>query len=182
MKNARIFLLAATFSALQNVDSQAQTYITAIGLRADRGLGVSLQQYIGNRWTLEVIGHSPFRTKELGITALGERHHKLLVRNLNFYYGGGGHYYWKSTDGKDMSEIHQNVFGLTGIGGAELSLGRLNFAVDFKPELHFTGNQVHPFEWPGAAVSVRYILEKRSRFRKIDFDDFQRRKKKHGRG
>jgi hypothetical protein len=35
--------------------------------------------------------------------------------------------------------------------------------VDWKPELHLTGEQVRPFEWHGTAVSVRYIIAKRER-------------------
>lgn len=168
MKNARFALAAALLLSLQFA-AQSQTYRTALGVRVDHSLGISLQQYVGNKWTLEVIGHAPFRTQELGVTALAEKHRKLLVRNLNFYYGFGGHYYWKSAASQNEDLVRERVFGLSGIGGLELSLGRLNVAVDYKPELHLAGDQNHPFEWHGAAVSVRYIIEKRSRNKIFDW-------------
>jgi hypothetical protein len=54
------------------------------------------------------------------------------------------------------------------IGGAELSLGRLNLSIDFKPELHLTGDTTFPFEWTGASVSARYILFKPKKKRFLD--------------
>jgi hypothetical protein len=48
------------------------------------------------------------------------------------------------------------------IGGAEVSLGRFNISIDWKPELHLS-EASRPFDWNGAAVSVRYILAKRER-------------------
>lgn len=42
-----------------------------------------------------------------------------------------------------------------------MSLGRLDFAVDWKPELHLNGGTDKAFDWTGASVSVRYILAKR---------------------
>jgi hypothetical protein len=47
-----------------------------------------------------------------------------------------------------------------------LSIGRFNCSLDWKPEIHLTGANGHPFGWNGASVSVRYIILKRER-RKI---------------
>ncbi len=177
MKRFSFLLLPALFLFPNFLFSQS--YITAFGVRVDGGFGLTLQQAITNKMTVEVIGHAPLFKPEFGLTALGERHHKILLRNLNVYYGAGGHYYWKSAANKQEDSISRNVFGLSFIGGAELSIGRLNFSVDYKPELHFAGDQAHPFEFSGASVSVRYIIEKKPRNLQI-FKGKNKKKKKKG--
>ena len=145
----------------------SQTYKTAGGFRVSDGLDLTLQQYITNGWTAEGILHTSIFSKDLGFTVLAEKHHKLLFRNLNVYYGPGFHYYAES-DASRGDGLVTNVAGLSLIGGMEASLGRINLAVDFKPEIHLAGDQVHPFEWNGVALSARYIFAKRERRRLID--------------
>lgn len=143
----------------------AQSYKTAIGVRVDNGLNISAQQHIVDHWTVEGILHTPFRTDDLGLTVLAERHQKILFRGINLYWGAGGHYYWTNgtINREDEREVNNNVYGLSLIGGAEISLGRINISADWKPELHLSGDLARPFDWNGAAISVRYILAKRER-------------------
>ena len=180
MKNIR--LLAASAFAILFLSSPAfgQRYKTAAGIRVDNGLNLSIQQYITNGWTAEGILHTPIASENLGVSLLAEKHHKILFRGLNFYGGGGAHYYGINTSDSKEETTSNNVWGLTAIGGAELSIGRLNFAVDWKPELHLSGDQVKPFDWNGASISVRYIIAKRERNKVKDWgvwDKFGRRKK-----
>lgn len=154
-----------------------QRYKTAFGLRFGDGINLTLQQHVYEKWTVEGILHSSINSKDLGITLLGEQHHKILMRGINLYWGGGGHYY--SKNGVDESgDPIKNIVGLSGIAGGEISVGRINVAIDWKPELHF--NTVDAFDWNGAAVSVRYILVKRER-KGIDdwkvWDKFKKNKK-----
>ncbi len=142
----------------------SQRYKTAAGIRFDNGFNLTAQQYITNGWTVEGILHTPLiASKDLGVTVLAEKHRKILFRGTNFYTGAGLHYYWQQNSVKDADEIHNNVMGLSGIAGLEFSVGRINLAVDWKPELHLSGDQARPFEWNGASVSLRYIIEKRER-------------------
>lgn len=159
MRFASAFLLCLAFTGALS----AQSYKTAVGLRFDKGINISAQQYLFNNWTAEGIIHTSLRSDDVGVTLLGEKHHKILFRNLNIYYGAGPHYYW--TNGTPSEEgLSSNVFGLSFIGGAEISLGRINIAVDLKPELHLSGDDnSSAFEWNGAAISARYILFKRER-------------------
>jgi hypothetical protein len=60
------------------------------------------------------------------------------------------------------------VFGLSGIAGLELSLGRFNLSADVKPEFHLSGDISRVFSWNGVGVSCRYIIDKRER--KKDWD------------
>lgn len=159
------FCLSTLFLALLvSAPTFAQKYKTAAGVRFDNGFNLTAQQYITNGWTVEGILHTPLiASKDLGITVLAEKHRKILFRGTNFYTGAGVHYYWQQNSAREAEEIHDNVMGLSAIAGLEVSLGRLNLAVDWKPELHLSGDQARPFEWNGASVSLRYIIEKRER-------------------
>ncbi|MFN0174795.1 MAG: hypothetical protein ACKVU0_09130 [Saprospiraceae bacterium] len=164
MTKIRFFLSTLLFALFITTPAFAQKYKTAAGIRFDNGLNLTAQQYIKNGWTVEGILHTPLiASKDIGVTLLAEKHRKILFRGTNFYTGLGAHYYWQQNSVRDASELHENVMGLSGIAGLEVSLGRINLAVDWKPELHLSGDQSHPFEWNGASVSLRYIIEKRER-------------------
>lgn len=157
------FCLPAALIILSSQLAFGQSYKTAAGIRVDNGVHLTVQQHLIDKWTAEGILHTSFGSNELGITLLAEEHRKILFRGINFYYGAGGHYYWQSGASREANTLRENVAGLSFIGGLEMSLGKLNFAIDWKPELHLAGDQAHPFEWNGAAVSVRYIIAKRER-------------------
>jgi hypothetical protein len=155
-----LFLLLAAAGTLS-----AQSYRTAAGIRVDQGFNLSLQQYIANGWTAEGIVHTSLNSNDIGFTLLAEKHHKLLFRNVNLYWGAGGHYYLQNEAHQDAESVEpvKNVYGVSALAGAELSLGRFNVSVDWKPELHVGGGQEFPFEWNSAAVSVRYVIAKREK-------------------
>ena len=164
MKKIPCFLSAALLALLFSTPAFAQRYKTAAGVRFDNGFNLTAQQYITNGWTVEGILHTPLiASKDLGVTVLAEKHRKILFRGTNFYTGVGAHYYWQQNSARNSEVIHENVMGLSAIAGLEVSLGRINLAVDWKPELHLSGDQARPFEWNGASVSLRYIIEKRER-------------------
>jgi hypothetical protein len=162
MKSLKYLLPFLAFFTFINANF-AQRYQTAGGIRIDNHVGLTVQQYIKNNWTAEGILHTPFRSNEFGLTLLAEKHHKILFRGLNVYYGAGTHYYFESAASKQTDITTKNVFGLSFIGGGEISIGRFNVSADIKPEMHLAGDQVHPFEWNGAAISLRYIFKKRER-------------------
>ena len=158
MKIARFFPVFALLFAAATLS--AQSYITAAGVRVNKGINFSVQQRILNKWTAEGIVHTSMASDELGITLLAERHHKILFKNLNLYYGAGPHFYFDQSANIGEGNFNTAVAGVSFIGGAELSLGRFNISADFKPELHLSGDTNFPLEWSGAAISVRYILIK----------------------
>lgn len=178
MLHTRFFLILFALAAFISVPAFGQSYKTAAGIRIDNGLNLTVQQYITNGWTAEGILHTGFNSKDLGVSLLAEKHHKILFRGLNFYGGPGVHYYGRSAATRLEDETAQNVFGLSFIGGAEISLGRFNFSVDWKPELHLAGDQVRPFDWNGASISARYIIEKRERKKVKDWKVWDKMKKK----
>ena len=182
MTKIRFFLSTLLLCIFFSLPAFAQKYKSAAGVRFDNGFNLTAQQYITNGWTVEGILHTPLlASKDLGVTFLGEKHHKIISRGTNFYTGAGLHYYWQQNSVRESSEIHDNVMGITGIAGIETSIGRINIAVDWKPELHLSGDQARPFEWNGASVSLRYIIEKRERKKIKDWkfwDKFGKNKKR----
>jgi hypothetical protein len=161
MNSLRLSALLAFI--LLNSLAFGQSYITAGGIRIDNGVHLTLQQFIMDGWTAEGILHTSIGSKDLGLTVLAERHHKILFRNTNFYTGAGFHYYGQTQTNHNDQTVQNNVAGVSVIGGLELSLGRFNCSLDWKPEIHLTGANGHPFAWDGASVSVRYIIFKRER-------------------
>jgi hypothetical protein len=162
MKNILRVALFSLALAVPAAQISAQRYKTAVGIRMDQGVNLTAQQFIANGWTAEAILHTPVGSEDIGLTLLAEKHRKIIFRGFNLYTGGGLHYYTRRNSATEGIS-NPNVWGASFIGGAELSLGRLNFAVDWKPELHLSGDQARPFSWNGAAFSLRYIIAKRER-------------------
>jgi hypothetical protein len=160
----------------------AQSYVTAGGIRIVDGIHLTVQQYIAHGWTAEGIVHTALGANDLGLTLLGEKHHKVVLRNTNIFTGAGFHYYGKNQNGRSTT-VGTNVFGASLIGGVEVSIGKVNVSLDWKPELHFTGDS-GLVDWYGAGLSVRYIFLKRERKTIKDWkfwDNFKRKGAKNQR-
>ncbi|HMN90901.1 MAG TPA: hypothetical protein PKD70_01230 [Saprospiraceae bacterium] len=155
MKNTQLLLFLLCLAAVR---TSAQSYNTALGMRLGTDWGVTLQQRIANRTTLEVLLQSSLQREEVLLTVMGEQHLPVISRRFNIYYGGGLHKGWiNETDRND--EPYANPFGVTFIGGIEMSLARLNISYDFKPAINITGGQ-HNF-YTQTGISLRYIIDKR---------------------
>jgi hypothetical protein len=114
--------------------------------------GISLQQKIVGNLTAEGMVTSSASTNQTTVTALLEIHNPLLSKRFNFYVGGGLHQRWQP-----VSEAQgQNLRGVTGIAGAEMTLGRVNIAWDYKPVYHLNAAS-QPFE-SETAISLRYVF------------------------
>ncbi len=160
MKDIRTFTLTTLLLSTCALAGWAQSYKTAGGIRIDNGLNLTLKQHIANGWAAEGILHTSIGSRDLGATLLAEKHHRILFRGINIYYGAGAHYYWQNEPLRQEAPYAENVYGASFIGGAEVSLGRINVSIDWKPELHLNGGG---FDWNGSAISVRYVLAKRER-------------------
>ncbi|TAE55328.1 MAG: hypothetical protein EAZ89_05720 [Bacteroidetes bacterium] len=146
----------------------AQGYKTTGGVRLGNSWGLTVTQRIATKWTLEGILQNDFVDYSY-LHLLARRHHSLISRKFNVYYGGGLH--------TGIGFERRGIVGLDAIVGAEATLGRLNVSFDFKPQLMTgTGRTFYP----NTAVSVRYVLVKARPMddikRKFDFGN----KKKSG--
>ena len=169
MKNILSAPITFAFITLISLPVFGQKYKTAAGVRFDNGFNLTVQQYIKNGWTAEGILHTPLIGDDMGVTLLAEKHRKILFRGTNFYTGLGAHYYWTADNSREADVVQKNVGGLSGIAGLEFTLGRINLAVDWKPEYHLSGDSVKRFDWNGASISARYIIEKRERKKMKDW-------------
>ena len=139
-------LLLSSFSVF------AQSYTTAGGMRLGTEWGLTLQQRILDRATIEGIFQSSLTREELTITALFEHHNPLISKRLNFYAGGGLHKGWTT----QKNPLYKNPFGFTLIAGLEFTIARLVLSYDFKPALNITGGEKKFYLQTG--VSLRYVF------------------------
>jgi hypothetical protein len=153
--------------------SFTQGYDTALGIRLGTEWGLTAQQRIAKRTTIEGIIQSSINRSETTISILGEQHYPLLLRNFNVYGGAGLHKGWA---GKQAD--YGDPFGLTLIGGAEISIGKLNLSWDFKPSINLVGGDSPVYAHTG--ISARYIVDSRKliTLKKTEKEKEKARKKK----
>jgi hypothetical protein len=142
----------------------AQPYSTAVGIRFGAKAGLSAQQAIGLKYTVELMGEAGLYSKQTSFTALLQRHQKLLLPGVNFYHGVGPHVGFRSVtvaDGAKTGNARVGFGGLSALAGAELKMGKTVLSVDYKPAVNFWGGS-SSLEG-GVAFSIRYILVKAKR-------------------
>lgn len=141
--------------------ASAQSYFTAGGLRMGTDWGLTVQQRVAKKTTVELILQSSFFRKEGMVTLLGEQHTPLISRRFNLYFGGGLHKGWHTVEpiyGVDEPE-RPGPFGITAIAGVEMTIGRLNLSYDIKPALNISGGE--NFGYFQSGVSARYVIAKK---------------------
>ena len=132
----------------------AQKYTTAAGGRIGTGIGLTLQQMVWDKTTVEVIFKQKFKADQIDLTLLLERHNKLIGKRLNFYVGAGPHIGWSTKP----DSAYDNPLGFTGIAALEFTAGHLNLSWDFKPAVNIIGGS-KTLETE-TAVSLRYVFIK----------------------
>ncbi|MCF8282388.1 MAG: hypothetical protein K9J45_18485, partial [Bacteroidales bacterium] len=146
-----IFFLAAT-TALS-----AQSYVTAGGIRLGTEWGLTFKQRVLEHTTVEGILQQSFQRKEFTVTGLAAQHYPVLLNGLNFYFGGGLHKGWNNQPKTfENPDGFKDPFGITAIGGLELTLGRLNLSYDYKPALNLVGGERTFYMQTG--LSARYVF------------------------
>jgi len=159
--------------------SWSQRYSTAAGLRLGTDWGITIKQRLGGRLTFEGIAQSSLQREELLLTGLLERHMPILGRRLNIYFGGGMHKGWLHTPPLEPGPSPADPFGVTLVGGAELTIGRINVGYDFKPAINIQGGAKRFYSQSG--LSVRYVLIKDTKSKKKRRREKERRKKQRQR-
>ncbi len=147
------FYLIFSFLTLSTLGLRAQSYGTAIGGRIGDGLGLTIQQQVGDKSTVEFIAESVFKSHDWTYSAIYEQHYNIIpfLKFFNFYLGAGPHYYAPAS-----TSIISAGYGLTAIGGVELKLGNLLFSVDYKPLINLSGGN-GTFDGQ-KGISVRYVI------------------------
>lgn len=156
----RIHILLASFFILPGM-AGAQSYFTAGGLRLGTDWGLTIQQRVAKKTTVETILQSSFFREEAMLTILAEQHTPLISRRFNLYAGAGLHKGWNTARplyGEARPE-RSGPFGITVIGGAEMTIGKLNLSYDFKPAINISGGEQVFYTQSG--ISARYVLIKK---------------------
>ena len=127
----------------------AQKYRTAAGLRLGSPYGITVQQAVAQRLTLE--GIAGLASREVSGTVLAEYHFGVLGRSLNYYLGTGGHL----GNNKDTGRFG----GFDAIVGIEYKIAFLPLVLsyDFKPSVEINSNDWARFP---TALSIRYVFLK----------------------
>lgn len=150
----------------------SQAYNRALGLRFDSGIGFTYKERLGDRFTVEGLLRARPRQDFFQIGALAEFHNPLIFKFFNIYYGTGLHYGYY-----DRPEDIVNPFGISGILGTEITLGRVNLSYDIKLDANIVGGT--KVIDPSTGISIRYVLEKKKRFgNKKDRHIFRKNDKK----
>ncbi len=144
----------------------AQAYFTAGGVRLGTENGLTLQQRIAKKTTIEVFALSGFKTNTVTLGAGIQQHYNFLVRNLNIYTGVGMVYQKFSLDEVDSKHYSGAYF----VGGLELAIGRFNLAWDWKPTLYFRTDDRSFSSISGIAIRYVFIRNKDAKrfFKKQD--------------
>lgn len=153
-------LLLALLLYLCPAPMGAQSYDLAFGLRLGTDWGLTAQTrlpIVHKNFAAEGIIQSSFQREEAMLTLLGKQHYPLLTRRINVFAGGGLHKGW-NTD--EEIQPYADPFGITGIAGAEVTLGRLNLSYDFKPAVNISGGEKTFYTQSG--ISLRYVVSKRN--------------------
>lgn len=127
----------------------AQKYRTAAGLRLGSPYGITVQQAVAPRLTLE--GIAGLASREVSGTMLAEYHFGILGRSLNYYLGTGGHL----GNNKDTGRFG----GFDAVVGIEYKIVFLPLVLsyDFKPSVEINSNDWARFP---TALSIRYVFLK----------------------
>ncbi len=148
--------------------AEAQRYGTAVGLRFGnnnlyRTVGVTAQQRISKRLSLEGMLQSDFKLNTT-MSVLLEKHHPIISKRFNYYYGVGPSLgveesFVKDPESKQILHTYGNsTAGIDLIGGLELTMLNTVISLDYKPNINLVGRQ--EFYRGQVGISARMVLVK----------------------
>lgn len=149
----------------------AQSYNTAMGMRFGTEIGLTMQQRLTKKVTAEAIFQSSIKNEQSSLTLLLEKHNNILGKGFNIYMGAGPHRTWYTSEESGAT----TATGLTGVAGAELTLGRINMSWDYKPQVNVWGGE-KSFD-SNTAISLRYVLVKKKKNPLINLSGDKKKKK-----
>ncbi|MCE7057633.1 hypothetical protein LZF95_23325 [Algoriphagus sp. AGSA1] len=162
-----VTLFVLTFFATHSI-AEAQRYGTAVGLRFGnsnlyRTVGVTAQQRIGKRLSLEGMLQSDFKLNTT-MSVLVEKHHPIISKRFNYYYGVGPSLgveesFVKDPESRQILHTYGNTTtGIDLIGGLELTMLNTVVSLDYKPNINLAGRE--EFYRGQVGLSARMVLVK----------------------
>ena len=160
--NMKRTILTIAIVVLSLSYSQAQDYITAVGVRGGYFSGISVKQILSDDHALEGIFSA--RPGGFNVTALAETYAMAFKdEQWHWYYGAGAHVgIWpedafRRTWSNDTPHYSRVVVGIDAIAGLEYTFEQvpINLSIDYKPSLNFLPLG---FWADGLAFSARYTI------------------------
>lgn len=127
-----ILILSITY-----ISGFSQSYFTAGGARIGTDWGITIQQKVLKNTTIEGIFQSSLFREEMMLNLIAEQHFPLITKRLNFYFGLGWHQGFVTS----ANPTYNSPYGITLIGGAEVTLARFVLSYDFKPAFNLYGGE-----------------------------------------
>lgn len=144
----------------------AQSYNTAMGIRLGTEWGLTFKQRLANRLTGDIHLTNNFKPNGGSVDLLVQQHNPLISNRINIYYGGGLQVGWKNQDFGNNTTAGLNI-----VGGAEITLARINISWDLIPTINlYNMDRAIGFN---SAVSVRYVIVKKK------WEPFEKLRKKN---
>lgn len=168
MNRILIIPLFILVTSLSSPAVYGQRYASAIGIRLgsndfSRTVGLTAQQRIFKQVTLEGIIQSDFN-KNTTIHILGKKHHPIISKRFNYYYGGGFSSGWeeswlKHPETKQVLHTYGNATtGMDLIAGIEMTVASTVISLDYKPNINLAGR--NEFYRGQVGISARMVLVK----------------------
>ncbi len=133
-------------------ETQAQVYRTTGGIRLGNYPGLTINQRILDKTSLEGIVSSNLE-QDGRAHVLIRKHSSIIFRRVNLYAGIGPNLSWY--------EEEENRWGLTGVAGFELTFFRFNVSFDYMP-VYQEGVENTTQLRHTSALSIRYVIAKSS--------------------
>jgi outer membrane protein W len=159
MKNLFFILLFCLVGILQ---SNAQEYQSAIGLRLGYPTSITYKHFINDRGAVEAfLGARVYSTYRWTNIGLAYQHHTVIpdVSGLKWYYGGGASlFFWNYDKGFDGDgNLSIGVLGVLGLD-YKFADHPINLSVDWMP-LIFLNGYGSGFGGGYGALSARYTIK-----------------------
>jgi hypothetical protein len=135
----------------------AQKYNTLAGVRMADDFSIVFVQRLFDKHTLEARLGTGITAAEQRYVLIMNRHYPLISKRFNAFLGAGGFY---SLPGANSENNHYQT-GLALDAGAELTIGRLSLAIDYQPNIAFSGKKSGALLQTNSGLSLRYVLVKR---------------------
>lgn len=157
MRHSNVKYIVVSFVLLMSQLTFAQSYNTLLGARFGDDIGISVAQRVGNHTTLQLNHETGFNSSSPATSAYFVKHTPVLSRRLNVFAGIGAFAQFNSSQ-TDLPSV--NTYGPSGTLGAEFTVGRLNIAADWSPNLNIN-NAVNNRFSSSTGITVRYVLMRR---------------------
>jgi hypothetical protein len=167
----KVLIIAGILLIMNVPQLWAQSYGTTLGLRfgnqsTHRTIGLTGQHRLMKGLTLEGIVQSDFNNNTT-VHALVQKHHRLITKRFNYYYGTGismgtEENILKNPVTREITTTYGNAtLGMDLVFGVEITLLKAHISIDYKPNINIMGR--NPWYSGQVGISARSVLIKGSK-------------------